>query len=635
MAKILILAGNTGMANGGYGGAERSLKLAESFPGHDVKVIMVSNEPSNKTVRVRSGLEFIHVVEDRAVYNGQRQAANRMYSGNMDVALYAVNARLVKTKATIRKFITDGVDLVIVDHYGAGGLIKGLEVNVPIIYSSHNCETFLADQMYPRNLKIKEMVYTIEEEILKASSGMIYCSKEDFEKIKDIYGYTKPAFYVPNGADEQKDLVFKNNHSSKDIVFIGSGHGPNVEAAQKLINVAATMPGYRFNIVGNCGNGIDRSSVPKNYIVHGFLNDHIMNLLFENSLAFINPISSGSGTHLKVMKSLSYGLPIISSKIGLRGFTEEEIDGTMIVAETSEEMQAAIKSLEDEKFYALTQKRTLELASKFYWEKIQADLKQDVENFLGAAPVEVVEESTVREKVMIYSIIRNNEKTIDRYYDQIKTLSQSLTGYDFYLSIYENDSTDGTKKKLFSKDWSFLSGVSIITENLNTEYFGSVKDAQRVENLAKARNKAVFAAGFIDICDYVLMVEGDNGWGPDDVYKLLKFKEKEPGFDVVSGISLRSNGTHYDAWATRTTPIFKPGVAEVPKNFKSLDYGKFYSTSNGLCLYRTEPFRKGAKHGWINEATGEADCEMVVLCQEFHKLGFGNVFVNYQSRSTH
>lgn len=623
------------MSRGGYGGAERSLKIAEAFPGHDVKVIMVSNESSNKTVRVRSGLEFIHVVEDRNTYAAISQTANRMYSGNNDVALYATHSRLVKTKATIRKFVTDGVDLIIVDHYGAAGLIKDLTIDVPIIYSSHNCETYLADQMYPQNHKIRDMVKTIEQEILDRSNAMIYCSKEDKEKIEAIYNYAKPSFYVPNGADEQKDLVVKDNHQSKDIIFIGSGHGPNVDAAKSLIQVALAMPEYRFNIVGNCGNGIDKASVPSNYIVHGFLSDQLMNLLFENSFAFINPVLSGSGTHLKIMRSLSYGLPVISSEVGLRGFTPEEIDGTMFIANTPDEMQQAINGIKNKDIHASVQKKTLALASDYYWEKIQAECKEQVEEFLGNKDVEVPEVFTEKEKVMIYSIVRNNGKTMDRYYQQIKSVVSSLPEYEFYLSVYENDSTDDTKLKLFSKDWTFLSGVSIITENINTEHFGSVKDTERVQNLAKARNKAIEAAGFIDVCDYVLMVEGDNVWGPADVSRLLNFKNKEPNFDVVSGISLRDNGTHYDAWATRTTPIFREGVSEIPRNFRTLDYGKFYSTSNGLCLYRTEAFRKGARHGWMNDATGKSDCEMVVLCQEFHKLGHGNIFVDYNAISRH
>jgi hypothetical protein len=130
------------------------------------------------------------------------------------------------------------------------------------------------------------------------------------------------------------------------------------------------------------------------------------------------------------------------------------------------------------------------------------------------------------------------------------------------------------------------------------------------------------------------MVEGDNRYTPEDVKSLLSFGDKKE-FDVVSAVSIRENGTHYDWWATRSTPMYKPGASEVPRNFKDLEYGEFYSTSNGLCLYKAEPFKKGARHGWINAKTNKFDCEMVVLCQEFRKLGYDKIFVNYQARSYH
>jgi hypothetical protein len=236
---------------------------------------------------------------------------------------------------------------------------------------------------------------------------------------------------------------------------------------------------------------------------------------------------------------------------------------------------------------------------------------------------------------LIYSIVRNIEPNIDRYYRQIKAIVDSAPEYDFYLSIYENDSTDRTKRLLKVKDWSFFKDVSIITEDLNTQLFGSVKDATRVENLAKARNKAIEAKDFINNVDYVLMVEGDNKFKTQSVLELLNFKNIEPDFDIVSATSIRPAGTHYDWWATRTTPIFNERRSELDPDYKQKHYGKYYSTSNGICLYRAKPFQEGIRHGWINNVTNEFDCEMVVLCQGFHDAGYHNIYINYHSFSFH
>ena len=630
MANILILAANPGLLVGGYGGAERSIKLAEALAGHDVTVLVLSLDNKDRSHVTNDGIKFVSVFEERNLGTTIFQTSRQKFDNNQDVSAYAYAGRLNRFKAELKKRLPF-TDLVVLDHYGAASLIKDVEINVPIIYASHNCELDLATQMMPKNQLALKYVREMEQFILDKSSAVTYCSKEDIIKMNELYSSTPESFYIPNGTDERIGLIRKDNHESKHIVFIGSGHPPNVEAAKNLIDVARMMPEYNFNIIGKCGDSIDQRLVPDNYVIHGFINDKLIDLLFENSVAFVNPIESGSGTHLKIMRALSYGLPTISSPTGLRGFTKEEIDGTLLVANNNDEMIEQIKKLGNKDFYQSISDRTLKLAESYYWNGIQEEFKAVCESFVGKS--EEISVPQERQSVLIYSIIRNNAEHFDRFYSQIKSVVELNKDFDFYLSIYENDSTDGTKQKLMSKDWSFVSGLSIISENIGTQLYGSVKDAQRVENLAKARNKAIEAGGFLEKVDYVLMVEGDNAYGAEDVRKLLKFGELEPNFDIVSTLSIRGNGTHYDWWATRTTPIYRAGASEVPKNFDSIAYGKFYSTSNGVCLYKAAAFKEGARHGWINESTNKFDCEMVVLCQEFHKRGHGNVYVNYQARS--
>jgi glycosyltransferase involved in cell wall biosynthesis len=633
MAKILILAANIGIVVGGYGGAERSLKLAESMPEHDVTVLMSSMNGDNQSKVINPKLKMIHVVEDRNTAMQVFQYSKRECAGNLDIAIYQMYNRIIRYKAELKKQI-QAADLIILDHVGAMGLVRGLDINIPVIYASHNCESDLADQMYPRHPLNKRTMFEMEKAIIELSDVITYCSKEDISKMKDLYNFDKPTYYIPNGTDEQE--LNRNNANSKDLVFIGSGHGPNVDAAKSLIDTARVLPEYRFNIIGKCGESIPKEGLPSNYIVHGFLSDQIMELLFSNSFAFLNPMTAGSGTHLKIMRALSHGLPIISSRTGLRGFTDDEINNTLFVAANNEEIVKSINVLKNEKEYERVSRATQELAKPYLWPVIQKQFDEVVNSVIKVKPtVHEVSETKEKESVLIYSIIRNNGATLDRYYDQIVATVSMLTDYNFYLSIYENDSTDNTAAKLMAKDWSFLSGVSIVSEKLGTQHYGSVKDAQRVENLAKARNKAIEGGGFLSKVDYILMTEGDNSFQPADVEKLLSFKSKEPNFDVVSAISIRDNGSHYDWWATRTGPNYKRGASEVPRNFNRLKYDQYYSTSNGLCLYRAKPFQEGARYGWTNLVTGEFDCEMVVVCQELRNRGYDKVFINYESKSYH
>jgi hypothetical protein len=475
----------------------------------------------------------------------------------------------------------------------------------------------------------------MERLAIESSVAMTHCSEKDFKEMKAHYNNVpEDSLYVPNGTVIRERINPKKRIKSKDIVFVGSGHPPNVDAAKRVIEIAKAMPSYNFVVLGGAGNGLDKKRLPDNMSALGVVSDAILDSFFSDSLAFINPMSSGSGTHLKMMKALSYGIPIITSEMGARGFSEKEIKDSMLVAETTDDYVKAIKSLSDLSLFNNLSINGFNTAKEYDWEKIKKEYAKFVDSVLAKnKTVKKPDTSSKKEKVLLYSIVRNIETKFDQYHQQIKKIVKTFPEYDFYLSVYENDSTDRTKSKLHTTDWSFLNGVSIVTENINTDFYGSVKDPVRVENLSKARNKAIEAGGFLEKVDYVLMVEGDLAFSILSVKELFNFKHTKPDFDVVSAVSIRKNGTHYDWWATRTTPIYNPEKSQLDPDYDRKHYGEYYATSNGLVLYRAKPFQDGIRHGWINTVTKEFDCEMVVLCQNFRAKGYNNIYINYKAKT--
>jgi hypothetical protein len=236
--------------------------------------------------------------------------------------------------------------------------------------------------------------------------------------------------------------------------------------------------------------------------------------------------------------------------------------------------------------------------------------------------------------ILIYSIIRNEAKYINRYYKQLKEIVNTFTEYDFYLSIYENDSTDGTDILLKKKDWSFFKDFEITTEDLGTTEYGSVRAEDRVKNLSIARNKAILAKDFLEKSDYVMMVESDMRFNMNTVGQILNFKDLEPDFDIVSGLTV-NNHPIYDSWATRKGPKFTSHKIVRAFDVTSKPYDKYYATSNGICLYRAQPFKEGARYGWINPVTRQFDCDTVVVCQNFHKLGYDKVYIIHTAKIYH
>jgi glycosyltransferase involved in cell wall biosynthesis len=639
MADILIISSNAKDWSKDSGGKERTAVLAEALSEHNVTFLSFNWHGRGKIQEVYRNVKHIEVQIEPFIERKYLRLIRGLGKSNYDSLVHLLKPDLVNFSKKVKELSAQS-DLVILDHYATAPFLEDVPEHIPIIYNSHNAEIVMAKQLYPNETKIIAAVKNMEELALNRSKAITYCSSKDYDQIRQVYNFSAPGFYVPNGTFENKNIDYEERRKSKNILFVGSGHPPNIVAAKRLVAVAEALPEYNFILCGSATGGLTKAG-PKNYIAKGYTNEEDLSELFASSFAFINPMESGSGTHLKIMRALGNGMPIITSEVGSRGFTDSEINKSMLIANTTEDMVNAIKKLENPNIYKIIADGSSEIGKTYQWENIQNSYLNFVNEVIKNNPVEksmpvTTSISKNKTKVLIYSIIRNRENNIANYYSQIKSFVEEMSDYEFYLSIYENDSTDMTKRNLFSKDWSFLSGISIVSENINTPYFSSVKDPLRVELLANARNKALLAGNFLNNVEYVLMIEGDVEYDTKSVRALFSFKEKEPNFDIVSSISLRKRGgSHYDCWGTRTEPEYIQDGCTLHADYKTNSYGKYYATSNGLCLYRAKPFQEGVRYGWVNKITNEFDCEMVVVCQEFHDRGYSNIFINYRSKAIH
>lgn len=637
MANILVLTANLGkpVLHKESGGAERTTTLIEALTDHSVTVLSFGWDREEFDKTELDNVRHVHVGVEQSVLKNQRVYVNQSSSRNRDLAIQRFFNYLKNYRSKVRE-LAEIADLVVVDHASASPFIADLG-STPVVYNSHNCEAYMAHQLYPKGSDDIAKTVRMEGNAISGSVAMTYCSPDDLDKMAKFYDITGvKSHFVPNGGPRSEDIPAKDRLKSNKIMFVGSGHPPNGVAAKNIIPIALQLPEYEFLLCGDSAWAA-KENAPKNVKILGRVSDEDLDLYFKESLAFINPMETGSGTHLKMMKALGYGIPIITSTVGARGFEDDEIKASMIIADDTKSNVEAIRSLSDDKITSKLVSGAHKVFEKYDWEVVKKEYQDFINEVIKLTPEK---ESPIvipnkRKKVLVYSIIRNNENSVDRYYDQVKAIVKSSPDYEFYLSLYENDSTDGTKRKIFQKDWSFFSGVSIISENINTPYFGSVKDALRVEILSNARNKAIEAGGFLENMDYILMVEGDNQYETSAVRKLLDFHMLEPDFDVVSSVSVRKNNKHYDCWATRVTAEYNPNGSDLEKGWEGLSYGSYYSTSNGICLYNAKPFKQGVRHGWINNITNEFDCEMVVVCQNLRDAGYENIFIKYDAISRH
>lgn len=638
MSNILILSGDQSIFTPMHGGSERTIQLIDSLKDkHKINVLTFGWVGTSFKKNISESITHIHTVAEPEVSRREARFRKTLIDKSYDLSVSKFKTHLRTYQKRVSTYLAIS-DLLILETHAMAPFISNLDnVKIPIIYSSQNCEANLAEQRYPTDSIDFNLTIEMESEAINSSSAITYCSLEDIDHFKKYYSLNVPTYYIPNGTSMIQDATPGSSYKSKDIFFIGSGHPPNIKAIENIIELAKVVKDYNFIIAGDAGNLFKNKQLPSNVKILGRVSNEQRDLLFKESFAFINPMEIGGGTHLKMMRALSYGLPVISSMVGARGFTDKEIEQSIVIGNNTDELKDAIHKLNNQKIYEQMAKNAFEISKSYDWEIIKKDFANIVDDLLSKntkRPLSFNEKLANKENILIYSIIRNESPFIRQYHSQLNQIVKMFPEYNFYLSLYENDSNDGTKEKLLSKDWSFFKGISIISENVMTKDYGSVKDEDRVKNLSIARNKAIEAGGFLENMDYVMMIESDMRIDMDSMKKLLNFKHKEPDFDIVSTISIRS-GRLYDAWATRRTPYYVYGANELGNDYKQKEYDRYYSTSNGVCLYKAKPFKEGARYGWINKITNEFDCDTVIICQDFYDRGYKNIYILHNAPVFH
>ncbi len=226
-------------------------------------------------------------------------------------------------------------------------LFLGLD-NKPRIYNSHNCEYSLYKKLHlsaPSN-EIVNIVKRAELKLLKSANLVSYCGENDLTAFEEILGSEiKKSCFVPSGMTPMLHAgreINEKNHA----VFIGSGHLPNVEAANYIVKkLAPNCANIIFDVIGNC---LPEGNYPANVIRHGLVSPEDKNKIISNAKIAINPMLEGSGSSLKIMDFVSHGIAVLSTPIGLRGF--DFVDGKhCLVADINDFANALIKNIKDNK----------------------------------------------------------------------------------------------------------------------------------------------------------------------------------------------------------------------------------------------------------------------------------------------
>jgi len=269
--------------------------------------------------------------------------------------------------------------------------------------------------------------------------------------------------------------------------------------------------------------------------------------------------------------------------------------------------------------------------------------------------------------ILVCTIIRNQINNLDRWWHQLHELVAHCPEYNFTFSIFENDSTDGTKEWLV-KNLSNQENVVFSSVDIGTRQYGSVWSVDRIKNLAHYRQKCLNQVN-INIFNKVAYIEPDIEYDAKWCSELINARHPaQLGIvpDIYSAWALRSLNNPkestflYDTCATRQTKDdlvwnFESESKWRRETVQPTDLGgadsnclhTLYSTFNCFCVYNSEAFKTKSsqsevKWGYTNKGLNTnqtsfrdhdnniswLDADTAVICEDFREKGYNKIYIN-------
>lgn len=265
----------------------------------------------------------------------------------------------------------------------------------PIWYEAQDIEFQLKGQVFASQKDgpaLVAQVRELEHDCCKAAQFILTCSKEDASVLAHTFDIPSHKFIVtPNGtncdeiqyADEIARQRFKQRLGGGKqpfVLFMGSGHHPNIEAVGEIFKIAATLPKIIFLIVGNVGYAFDPMLKPENVWLLGEITETSRKIILELADIALNPMLAGSGTNLKMLDYFAAGIPVISTATGARGLDVRDEDHLLI--RPIEAMAATIESClsQPEHMARITQTARKHVEEYFDWRAIAEKVMLSIKN---------------------------------------------------------------------------------------------------------------------------------------------------------------------------------------------------------------------------------------------------------------
>lgn len=255
----------------------------------------------------------------------------------------------------------------------------------PRIYNSHNQESKFAQRVwYGKNVrKYINHVTLLEKKLVQKAKLVFATSREEKTSFaKTFKSNLNKIKLSPNGiipGSWNKRMNKRSTNARITAFFIGSMHQPNIEIVKFIVTrLSKRCPNIDFIIAGQCGNRFSRLQI-KNITFLGEIDEEQKRELFSTVDIAINPAFFGTGTKIKTIEFLSAGIPLISTRVGVKGI--RLVKGTHYIPATNNNFASILNKTSQDKSklekIALSGQRFVN--RNYSWEAIAARMKVHID----------------------------------------------------------------------------------------------------------------------------------------------------------------------------------------------------------------------------------------------------------------
>jgi glycosyltransferase involved in cell wall biosynthesis len=218
----------------------------------------------------------------------------------------------------------------------------------PLVVTSHD----LLYELHGTTAREKEVLQRREIAALRLADARVFCHDGERQVFAQagLDGVTvlntgDARGVQPGAAEESRRAVVAEHRlpTPQYCLFVGSAHGPNLEAVAELRRLAPALPGMTVVVAGRCCDPV----VDGGFVALGPRSDAELDQLHRGAFAILVPLRRGTGVSVKLFQAFSHGKAVVSTPVGARGYAVADGRELLLVPEPAD-FPAAVRRLADD-----------------------------------------------------------------------------------------------------------------------------------------------------------------------------------------------------------------------------------------------------------------------------------------------